>query len=72
MKKFDTSLYLITDSTGFTEEEFLRRTEAALQGGVTLLQLREKDKTTRRRTKNSFSGGIFFCEVSNLRFEVKL
>ena len=47
MKKFDTSLYFITDSTGFTEEEFLCRTEAALQGGVTFLQLREKDKTTR-------------------------
>lgn len=47
MKTFDTSLYLITDSTGFTEDAFLRRTEAALQGGVTLLQLREKDKTTR-------------------------
>ena len=47
MKKCDTSLYFITDSTGFTEEEFLRRTEAALQGGVTLLQIREKEKTTR-------------------------
>ena len=47
MKTFDTSLYFITDSTGFTEEEFLRRTEAALQGGVTVLQLREKDKSTR-------------------------
>ena len=47
MKTFDTSLYFITDSTGFDEEEFLRRTEAALQGGVTILQLREKDKTTR-------------------------
>ena len=47
MKTFDTSLYFITDSTGFTEEEFLNRTEAALQGGVTLLQLREKEKTTR-------------------------
>ena len=47
MKKFDTSLYFITDSTGFTQAEFLRRTDAALQGGVTLLQLREKDKTTR-------------------------
>lgn len=47
MKKFDTSLYFITDSTGFTEEEFLQRTEAALQGGVTLLQIREKEKTTR-------------------------
>lgn len=41
------SLYFITDSTGFSEEEFLRRIKAALRGGVTLLQLREKDKTTR-------------------------
>ena len=47
MKEFDTSLYFITDSTGFTEEEFLLRTEAALQGGVTFLQLREKDKSAR-------------------------
>ena len=47
MKTFDTSLYFITDSAGFTEEEFLQRIEAALQGGVTLLQLREKDRSTR-------------------------
>ena len=47
MKHLDTSLYFITDSTNFTEEEFLRRTEAALQGGVTILQLREKDVSTR-------------------------
>lgn len=47
MKKLDTSLYFITDSTGFSEEEFLYRTEEALKGGVTLLQLREKEKTTR-------------------------
>ena len=47
MKTFDTSLYFITDSTGFTEEEFLRRTEEALEGGVTILQLREKEKSTR-------------------------
>lgn len=47
MRKYDTSLYFITDSSGFTEEEFLRRVEAALQGGVTFLQLREKDKSTR-------------------------
>ena len=47
MKKFDTSLYFITDSTGFMEEEFLGRTEAALQGGVTFLQIRETEKTTR-------------------------
>ena len=47
MKKFDTSLYFITDSTGYEEPEFLRRVEYALQGGVTLLQLREKNKGTR-------------------------
>lgn len=47
MKHLDTSLYFITDSTNFTEEEFLRRTEAALQGGATILQLREKDRSTR-------------------------
>ena len=47
MKKFDTSLYFITDSTGFSEEEFLYRVERALMGGVTILQLREKNKTTR-------------------------
>lgn len=48
MRKFDPSLYFITDSTGFTEEEFLYRVDQALQGGVTLVQLREKDKSTRK------------------------
>ncbi|MBR2027678.1 MAG: thiamine phosphate synthase [Oscillospiraceae bacterium] len=47
MKKFDTTLYFITDSTGFSEEKFLYIVEQALKGGVTLLQLREKNKTTR-------------------------
>ncbi len=47
MKNLDTSLYFITDSTGYTEEEFLYRVEQALKGGVTLLQLREKNKSTR-------------------------
>ena len=47
MKGFDTTLYFITDSSGLCEEEFLRRTEEALKGGASLLQLREKDKTTR-------------------------
>lgn len=46
-KRFDTSLYFITDSTGFTEEEFLRRTEEALKGGVTFVQIREKERSTR-------------------------
>ncbi len=47
MKKFDSSLYFITDSTGFAETEFLKRVESAMQGGVTLVQLREKEKSTR-------------------------
>ena len=44
---FDGSIYFITCSDGFSEEEFLYRVEEACRGGVTLLQLREKDKTTR-------------------------
>jgi len=40
-------MYFITDSTGFTEEEFFFRVERALMGGVTILQLREKNRTTR-------------------------
>lgn len=47
MRKFDSTLYFITDSTGVEENDFLEKVEAALKGGVTLLQLREKDRTTR-------------------------
>ena len=45
--KPDTTLYLVTDSTGLKEEIFLQKIESALQNGVTLLQLREKEKSTR-------------------------
>lgn len=44
---FDTTLYFITDSTGFSEDEFLARVRSALEGGVTILQLREKNRSTR-------------------------
>ena len=47
MKNFDPTLYYITDSTNYAEEEFLFRVEQALKGGATLLQLREKEKSTR-------------------------
>ena len=47
MRTFDSRLYFITDSTNYNEEEFLIRVEQALLGGVTLLQLREKEKSTR-------------------------
>ena len=47
MKKLDTTMYFITDSTWYNETEFLYRVEEACKGGVTLVQLREKDRTTR-------------------------
>ncbi len=47
MRKFDTSLYFITDSNGFEENEFLHIVDAALLGGVSMVQIREKEKTTR-------------------------
>ncbi|MCR5101517.1 MAG: thiamine phosphate synthase [Butyrivibrio sp.] len=40
-------LYLVTDSTGLSEELFLKKVEDALKGGVTFLQIREKEKSTR-------------------------
>lgn len=43
----NTRLYFITDSSDYNEKEFLFRIEAALKNGVTMLQLREKEKTTR-------------------------
>lgn len=47
MQKFNSKLYLITDSTFCDEAEFFRRVELGLKGGATLLQLREKDRTTK-------------------------
>ena len=47
MKTLDTTLYFITDSTSVPEERFLPVVEAACKGGATLIQLREKDKSTR-------------------------
>lgn len=46
MIDFDSSLYFITDSTGFCEREFLYCVDQALGSGVTLLQLREKECST--------------------------
>lgn len=44
--KLDTTLYFITDSTNYERDEFLRRVRSALEGGVTIIQLREKNRTT--------------------------
>ncbi|SDX56373.1 thiamine-phosphate pyrophosphorylase [Ruminococcaceae bacterium YAD3003] len=45
--RLDTTLYFITDSTNYEHDEFLRRVRSALEGGVTIIQLREKNRTTR-------------------------
>ncbi len=46
MKNLDLTLYLVTDSTNLTDEQFCEKIEAACRGGVTLVQLREKNRTT--------------------------
>jgi len=47
MKSTDTTLYFITDSTTVPEDRFLPVVEAACKGGATIVQLREKDRSTR-------------------------
>jgi len=45
MRNPDLTLYFITDSTGMAEEDFLEVVRQACAGGVTLVQLREKEKS---------------------------
>lgn len=47
MKKIDSTLYFITDSTSVPAERFLTVVEEACKGGATLVQLREKLASTR-------------------------
>lgn len=47
MNKVDLTLYLVTDSEGLSEERFLQTVRDALAAGVTLLQLREKEREGR-------------------------
>ena len=46
LEKDQLKLYLVTDSTGKSDEEFLKALEDAIEGGVTFVQIREKNKTT--------------------------
>lgn len=43
----DTTLYFITDSSTVPAEKFLPSVEAACKGGASIIQLREKNKSTR-------------------------
>jgi thiamine-phosphate pyrophosphorylase len=46
MKKVDYSLYLVSDRTNKTDKEFLAIIEEAILGGVTVVQLQEKNAST--------------------------
>lgn len=45
MKKIDLALYFVTDSAEKTENDFLEIVNLACEGGATLVQLREKEKS---------------------------
>lgn len=45
-KNFDLTLYLVTDRSKISDEIFFDRIESALQNGVTIVQLREKNLET--------------------------
>lgn len=52
-KKLDLTLYLVTDSSYHTEESLLKTVEEACRGGVTLVQLREKEAGGREYLKKA-------------------
>ena len=47
MNRSNCLLYLVTNSDHFTRERFLSVIEEALQNGVTMLRLREKEQSGR-------------------------
>lgn len=47
MKNIDLTLYLVTNRDRISDDLFFKRIEEALEGGVTLVQLREKETSTR-------------------------
>ena len=53
-KDLDVTLYLVTDRTSQTQETLLRTVEEACKGGVTLVQLREKNKGGREYLDKAF------------------
>lgn len=53
--KLDLTLYMITSSDGFTQDEILACTEESLKGGASLVQLREKTLDTREYIKRAIA-----------------
>lgn len=66
-KNLDLSLYLVTDSTYHTEESLLYMVEEACKGGVTLVQLREKNTGGRDHLEKA-------CKIKKItdRYQVPL
>lgn len=48
MKNIDLTLYLVTNRDGISDQVFFEIIEEALKGGVSLVQLREKEASTRK------------------------
>ncbi len=51
----DVTLYLVTDSTGMDEAVFLEKVDKACASGVTLVQLREKERTGREYLRLAYA-----------------
>lgn len=47
MRRFKDALYLVTDMTDLTKDEFLFKISEALRAGVDIVQIREKEKSAR-------------------------
>jgi thiamine-phosphate pyrophosphorylase len=47
MNKSELSLYLVTDRGNLSDQDFLTKIEQAILGGVTCVQLREKELSSR-------------------------
>ena len=73
MNPVDLKLYLVTDSGYYDEKRFLDMVEKACRGGVTLLQLREKNRGGREylRLAQAVKDGFlvdFLTVESKLKF----
>ena len=71
MKRFDTSLYFITDSTLYGEEEFLSRVEAALDVSMAMVPY-DKEQAIRDTVEAGQRGlvnaDLFVKEIQSGRY----
>lgn len=67
MTRMKRPLYLVTDSLDYSEKEFLQRILAACEGGVDLVQLREKQLSSR----DYFNRAMLVKEITD-QFQIPL